>query len=89
MANLYKKRGLFDEAAPLWEEIVRALERVRGYDHPEVASALNSWAELLGAQVRVVRLFWGVPCGRGKTGHEVRVVSRGGHVVAKTNMRAC
>lgn len=51
LAELYAKNGKQRKAAQLWYEVISARERVLGPDHPEVASALNSWANLLYSQV--------------------------------------
>ena len=57
MADLYKKQSFLDKASPVLEEVVSARERVRGRDHPNVASALNNRAGLLQNQVRAVRFY--------------------------------
>lgn len=51
LAELYAKNGNRRKATQLWYEVISARERVLGPDHPEVASALNSWANLLYTQV--------------------------------------
>ena len=52
LAELYGKKRLQVKAAQCWFEVINARERVLGSDHPDVASALNSWAKLLHSQVR-------------------------------------
>ena len=51
VADLWEKRGFFDKAFPLMEEVVSALERVRGQGHPDVGTALNNLAGNLVEQV--------------------------------------
>lgn len=53
LGDLYKKQGSFEQASPLLEEAVNALERLDGHDHDVIASALSKRADLLKAQVRV------------------------------------
>lgn len=45
----------YDQAEPMYKRAQDILEKSLGPDHPEVATALSNRAELLYAQVRIVR----------------------------------
>lgn len=78
LGDLYKKQGSFEQASPLLEEAVNALERLDGHDHDVIASALSKRADLLKAQVRVFTEYRVVnivhiPSGRrGRIQHSLR-----------------
>lgn len=57
MAELLRKQGFLNKASRLLEEVVSALERVQGFEHPDYASAVSNWAVLLENQVRAVRIL--------------------------------
>ena len=47
-------QGKLEEAGPLYQRALAIDEKVYGPDHPDVAGALNNWAQLLNEQVRDV-----------------------------------
>jgi len=53
-ADTYVKLGMLGKAFPLLEKCVSSCERVQGHDHPEVAKALTSLAEVLMLQARSI-----------------------------------
>lgn len=57
LGDLFKKHGFFNKALPLLEEVVSTWERVYGPDHPWVADALSTQADLLSTQVRTSQYF--------------------------------
>lgn len=66
-------QGRYGEAAPLYVRATEIGRRTLGGDHPDVATGLADWADLLCAQVRVVIslhcyiVALGVVGGRGAT----------------------
>ena len=56
-AVLGTTQGRYEEAEPLYKRSLAIDEKVYGPDHPEVATDLFIWAELLRAQVRSTRAF--------------------------------
>ena len=45
-------QGKYEDAEPLYERATETLEKALGGDHPTVATALSSRADLLRAQVQ-------------------------------------
>ena len=45
-------QGKYEEAEPLYRRSLAIDEKIYGPDHPEVATGLHNWAELLRVQVR-------------------------------------
>eukprot|EP00903_Cladosiphon_okamuranus_P016211 g14959.t1 len=50
VASLFGLQGKYEEAEPLYKRTQDIDEKVYGPDHPEVASILNNWAEVLKKQ---------------------------------------
>jgi tetratricopeptide (TPR) repeat protein len=52
LAGAYAAQGKYAEAEPLYQRSLAILEKVRGPDHPDVATALSNYAALLQATKR-------------------------------------
>ena len=52
LAAAYAVQGKYTEAEPLYQRSLAILEKVRGSDDPDVATALSNYAALLSATAR-------------------------------------
>ena len=47
LANLYRDRGWYVDAKPLYQRALAILEKALGSDHPNLATSLENYAALL------------------------------------------